>query len=462
MSYLFETLQTTAWGILKTTYALWLQMGIYLVFGFAVAGVLSRFLKSETIARHLGGNTFASVWKAALLGVPLPLCSCGVLPVGLSLLRRGASRGATTAFLISTPETGVDSIVVTYGMLGPLGPVFAIVRPIAAFLNGLLGGSLVSWLDHRDARSATTSPTTSGIATAPSNTCESAGGCCGESAPSSGHVTFWQHAKSAFHYGFLYFPREIVKWLLIGLVAAGVIAYYLPADQRALAQYLGTGLMPMIVMALVGIPLYICATASVPFVAVLLGAGLSPGAALVFLMCGPATNSAALVMLWKMLGPRNVFVYLASIVFTSFSCGFLLDAYFAATGGVPPVDVLHHHDLLSVWHIVGAVGLLLIVVAALWQNFQARYAQAPEETLPGESTGGAVAAAPETRRLRVSGMTCEHCALHVRQAAESVAGVETARVSLQQKTLTVTGTGYDPLVLIQAIAQAGYEAREEE
>ncbi|HPS01442.1 MAG TPA: SO_0444 family Cu/Zn efflux transporter, partial [Candidatus Sumerlaeota bacterium] len=408
MSHLFETLQTTTWGILKTTYALWLQMGIYLVFGFAVAGVLSRFLKSETIARHLGGNTFASVWKAAILGVPLPLCSCGVLPVGLSLLRRGASRGATTAFLISTPETGVDSIVVTYGMLGPLGPVFAIVRPIAAFLNGLLGGGVVSWLDHRDAHKATaTSGSPSGGAPAPhADLCGSGGSCCGEAPSSSEHASFWQHLKGAFHYGFLYFPREIVKWLLIGLVAAGVIAYFLPADQRALAQYLGTGLMPMVVMALVGIPLYICATASVPFVAVLLGAGLSPGAALVFLMCGPATNSAALVMLWKMLGPRTVCVYLASIVVTSFSCGFLLDAYFAAAGGVPPIDVLHHHDLLSVWHIAGAVGLLLIVAAALWQNFQARYAKAPDapdENLLREAGLTPEATVPAARRLRVSG-----------------------------------------------------------
>ncbi len=133
MSHLFETLQNTAWGILQATYSLWLQMGIYLVFGFAVAGILSRFLKRETIARHLGGNSFASVCKAAIFGVPLPLCSCGVLPVGLSLLKRGASRGATTAFLISTPETGVDSIVVTYGMLGPLGPASPLYAPLPLF-----------------------------------------------------------------------------------------------------------------------------------------------------------------------------------------------------------------------------------------------------------------------------------------------------------------------------------------
>jgi uncharacterized membrane protein YraQ (UPF0718 family)/copper chaperone CopZ len=467
VSHLFETVQATVWGILQATYALWLQMGIYLVFGFAIAGILSRFMKSETVARHLGGNTFSSVWKAAILGVPLPLCSCGVLPVGLSLLKRGASRGATTAFLISTPETGVDSIVVTYGMLGPLGPVFAIVRPIAAFLNGLLGGGVVSWLDHRDARRASaTSASPSGDTSAPhADPCGSGGSCCGEAPASPEHATFRQHLKGAFHYGFLYFPREIVNWLLVGLIAAGVIAYFLPADQRALAQYLGTGLVPMIVMALVGIPLYICATASVPFVAVLLGAGLSPGAALVFLMCGPATNSAAIVMLWKMLGPRTVCVYLASIVFTSFSCGFLLDAYFAAAGGVPTLDVLHHHDLVSVWHIAGAVGLVLIVAEALWQNYRAKHSgtsEISEDAVAMASVNGTGTTAPVTHRLRVLGMTCEHCASHVRQAAESVAGIETARVNLQQKVLTVTGSQYDSAALIQAVAQAGYEAREEE
>jgi len=132
-------------GILRETVSLWLDMGIYLVFGFAVAGALSRLLKREAIARYLGEDTMGAVAKASLFGIPLPLCSCGVIPVGLSLRRRGASRGAATAFLISTPQTGVDSILVTWAFLGPL---FALVRPVAALLNGLLGGGIVTWLER--------------------------------------------------------------------------------------------------------------------------------------------------------------------------------------------------------------------------------------------------------------------------------------------------------------------------
>jgi uncharacterized membrane protein YraQ (UPF0718 family)/copper chaperone CopZ len=389
------------------------------------------------------------------------------LPVGLSLLKRGASRGATTAFLISTPETGVDSIVVTYGMLGPLGPAFALVRPIAAFFSGILGGGTVSWLDRRDERNAARAAVALPTSAPEAGGCSSGGGtCCSsqEMSHADEHASFWQHLKGAFYYGFLYFPREIVKWLLVGLIAAGVIAHFLPADQQALGQYLGRGLVPMIVMALVGIPLYICATASVPFVAVLLSAGLSPGAALVFLVTGPATNSAGLVMLWKLLGPRTVCVYLASILFTSFSGGFLLDAYFDATGGVPQFDVLHHHEHLGFWHIAGGIGLLLIVLGALWQNYRARFAQAAEMPVVSSPAldGAEETPPPVSRRLRVNGMTCQHCVSHVRQAAESVAGVETAHVNLAQKLLIVTGSQYDPAALIHAIAQAGYEAREEE
>jgi uncharacterized membrane protein YraQ (UPF0718 family)/copper chaperone CopZ len=425
-------------GVLSQIYNLWMEMGVYLIFGFAVAGLLSRVIKSETVARHLGGNSFLSVVKASLFGVPLPLCSCGVIPVGLSLFKRGASRGATTSFLISTPQTGVDSIVVTYGLLGPLGLVFAVVRPIAAFMNGLLGGAVVNWLDALEEKKTGLNP---GL---------TSGGALGADTRPPERLGFWGNTRKGFQYAFLEFPQEIVTWLLIGIVAAGVVAYLLPPDSGFLTKHLGSGFVPMLVMAMVGIPFYICATASVPFVAVLLAAGLSPGAGLVFLMTGPATNTATLILLSRVLGKRTAAVYLGSIVATSFAFGFLLDWWFALRGGVPPFRVGHFHDQRSWLQIAGGVGLLLIVGYSLWEKARAfLYFRKKEAVMSGE-----------IHELLVNGMTCENCARHVSRAAESAAGVESATVDLERNLLKVSGSSPDLAAVRAAVKAAGYQVVE--
>ena len=211
------------------------------------------------------------VIKASLLGVPLPLCSCGVIPVAASLRRHGASRGATTAFLLSTPQTGVDSIVVTYSLMGGL---FALIRPVVAFITGLVGGWLVDALAGQDYGNAT------GVN--PSAPC--AGECCALS------VRRQNRLVRALHYGFVTLPRDIGKALVVGLIISGVIAAFVPDD--FFAGVFGTGLVGMLIMMAVGMPLYVCATGSVPVAAALMMKGVSPGAALVFLMTGPATNAA--------------------------------------------------------------------------------------------------------------------------------------------------------------------------
>lgn len=282
------------------------EMAPYLLFGFLVAGVLSVFVSTEFVERHLGGRGMLSVLKASILGVPLPLCSCGVIPVAASLRRHGASRGATVAFLLSTPQTGVDSIMVTFGLLGP---VFAVFRPLAALLTGVAGGWLVDAADRR--------PDTG----EPPVVCTDE--CCARRAGEG-------RLRRLLRYGFVTLPRDIGRAMIVGLVIAGLITAAIPDDFFAGA--LGTGIGAMFLMMLIGIPVYVCATASVPVAAALIAKGVSPGVALVFLVTGPATNAAAITTLWKVLGRRTALIYLGSVAAAALISGLLLDYIFVAQG----------------------------------------------------------------------------------------------------------------------------------
>lgn len=281
------------------------EMAPYLLFGFIFAGALSVLIKPETVERHLGGRGMWQVVKASLLGVPLPLCSCSVIPVGASLRRHGAGSGATSSFLISTPQTGVDSIMVTLSLLGP---VFAVIRPFVAFVSGIIGGGLVMRFGSEGEREREGAGTCS---------CE----CCDEANEKSGFV-------KALSYGFLTLPRDIGRALIVGVVLAGVISAIVP--DNLFSGILGGGILSMLVMMAAGTPVYVCATASVPIAAALISKGVSPGAALVFLMTGPATNAATITTVWKMMGKRTTFLYLGAVAVTALAAGALLDAVYVA------------------------------------------------------------------------------------------------------------------------------------
>jgi uncharacterized membrane protein YraQ (UPF0718 family) len=289
----------TALGEFWSTLA---EMSPYLLFGFAVAGVLSAVISPVLVQRHLGGRGLWPVIKSALFGVPLPLCSCSVIPVSMSLYKNGASKAATVAFLLSTPQTGVDSILVTWGLLGP---VFAVIRPVMALVTGLVGGVLTDLWDHKPDQPPAE----------PKAAC-----CCHSQAEAPKPSNRWLAALS---YGFVTLPRDIGKSLLIGIVIAAGISMLIP--DNFFAKELGTGLWPMIVMMGVGIPLYVCATASVPVAAAMILKGLSPGAALVFLMTGPATNAAGIVTIWRSLGTRAAAAFMISVAGCALASGLLLD-----------------------------------------------------------------------------------------------------------------------------------------
>jgi len=391
------------------------EMAPYLLFGFLVAGILSVVVPPDIVERHLGRRGLWSIIKAAAFGVPLPLCSCGVIPVSASLRRHGASRGATTAFLLSTPQTGVDSILVTLSLLGP---VFAVFRPIAALITGVLGGTLVSLFDPKDDGGAEPAPA-----------CSEA--CCSGEGPSNPVLRM-------LSYAFLTLPRDLGKALVIGLIFAGLIAVVIPPS---LVQSVGTGFLGMVVMMAIGLPVYVCATASVPIAAALVAAGASPGAALVFLMTGPATNAASLAVMWKMLGRRTTIVYLATVAASALACGAALDWVFASTG-VAAVE--HVHEMLPQWvKVASAVALLgVLAVALLWRPRR----------------GAAPAAEGEAIELAIEGMNCSHCVEAVRRALAECPGVQAARVDLAARRAAVDGTGLEAERLVHAVEAIGYKA----
>ncbi len=279
------------------------EMSPYLLFGFFVAGILSVFISQRIVEKHLGGGGIWPLVKASLFGVPLPLCSCGVIPVSVSLHKHGASKGSTISFLLSTPQTGVDSIFVTLSLLGP---AFAIFRPLAAFITGIIGGGLVDLLETKSKSNAP----------APAKCADE---CCG--GQNNHKIT------RGLKYGFVTLPRDIGKAMIVGLAIAAMISALVP--DGFFAEKLGTGITAMVVMMFLGIPIYVCATASVPVAAALILKGLTPGAALVFLMTGPATNAASFITIWKALGKKTAIIYLASVAGCALLAGITLD-YIAA------------------------------------------------------------------------------------------------------------------------------------
>lgn len=447
------------------------QMAPYLLFGFLVAGLLSVYISPTWLERHLGGQGMGPVWRASLFGVPLPLCSCSVIPVAVSLRHHGASRGATTAFLLSTPQTGVDSILVTHAMLGPL---FAVFRPIAAFLTGLCGGGLVllagepnhgadeagrkSIAAAGDSRAGTGTSAGTGPGTGPSagtsagtnsDTCQEA--CC-SSEHGGGKLA------RMFRYGFVTLPKDIGPALLVGVLIAGVMAAVVPEDR--LAVYLGGGALSILILMSVGVPIYVCATASVPIAAGFMYMGASPGAALAFLIAGPATNAATITTLWKALGPRTALLYLGTVAISALGCGLLLDWLMPIAATAIPQLGSHVHAEPSGGWLSHALAILLLAVLAF--SYLWRPASAPRRTEAASLAldGLAAKTGPGERLvLVVQGMSCEHCVESVKRTVIGCDGVRDAEVNLAAGRVLAVGENLDPAPLIAALDKSGFTAR---
>ncbi|MBU0479801.1 MAG: SO_0444 family Cu/Zn efflux transporter [Proteobacteria bacterium] len=295
-----------------------LDASVYILLGIVIGGVLKLFLSPELIARHLGTGRFLPVLKAALFGIPIPLCSCGVLPAAAALKKQGASNGATIAFLVSTPESGIDSISVSYALLDPL---MTVARPVAALISAIAAGFTENLFQRSEQPIATGNPDQTAK-------CCASEKCSAETG--SEQPVFFRKILSGFRYAFTELWGDIAVWFFFGLLLSGLITVLVPDE--LISSYLGGGLTTMLIMLAAGIPLYICASASTPIAAALIMKGVSPGAALVFLLVGPATNMASLSVMTGLLGKLSTIRYLAVISASSVVSGLTLDMIYDMTG----------------------------------------------------------------------------------------------------------------------------------
>jgi len=275
-------------------------MAPYLLLGFFAAGVLATFVPISFIETHLGKRGMRQIVKASLLGVPIPLCSCSVIPVAASLRKHGATQGATVSFLTSTPQTGVDSIAATWGLLGP---IFALFRTLIAFITGCICGAMVETF------------------TPPAENEETS--CNDKQCPSCNPMPKALRWKQVFSYGFGVLPLDIGRALLLGIVISGLLGALVDPD--FFARHLSSEWLSMLAVMGIGIPLYVCSTGSIPIALAMIGMGLSPGAALVFLITGPATNAATIATVFQTMGRRAVGIYLATLAASALTAGWLLN-----------------------------------------------------------------------------------------------------------------------------------------
>jgi hypothetical protein len=414
-------------------------MAPYLLFGFLIAGVLHVLVSPSWVERHLGGRGLGPVVKASIFGVPLPLCSCGVIPVTASIRRHGASKGATASFLLSTPSTGVDSILATYALLGP---VFAVFRPVVAFVTGVLGGLLISVTSRETDVEDLEQPAQDRL----DDQCSTGDADCGTCEPVE--KTPGNPVARALHYGFVTLPRDLAKALIVGILIAGIIGALV--ERNVFEAFLGGGILSMFIMMAVGIPIYVCATASIPIAVGFMHLGASPGAALVFLTAGPATNAAAIAVLWRVLGRSSAIVYLAAVAVSALAAGFALDLvydWFTATGY--NLDEHMHHETIPWWgHALAVVLIAVLAWSVLSRRFQG----------PGPEEAGAGQADTDTVVLEVSGMSCSHCADAVTRALNETAQSGEAHVDLDAGRAVVSGRRLQADRLVKAVESLGYDA----
>jgi uncharacterized membrane protein YraQ (UPF0718 family) len=350
--------------MLQASWHLLADASVYILFGILVGGLLKVFLSPAMVARHLGDGRFGSVIKAALLGIPMPLCSCGVLPAAASLKRQGANNGATASFLIATPESGVDSIAITYALLDP---VMTVARPAAAFAAATTAGvaeNLAAPLE------ATAAPD-------PNLSCTVDACCDGDDCSPDEHARHHSLAEKlraglGFAFGELW--GDLAAWFAVGILLAGAITAAVPTE--VMSRFLGGGVTSMLLMLAVGIPLYICATASTPIAAALILKGVSPGAALVFLLAGPATNITSLTVLVGVLGKRATAIYLASIAGVAVAAGLAVEQVYAALGLAPAAIVGEAAEIVPPWaQIAGAAALIALSLRPIGCSLRGRWRQ---------------------------------------------------------------------------------------
>ncbi len=394
------------------------EMSPYILLGFLIAGLLHAFVSQPTMARHLSGTGFRSVTKAALFGIPLPLCSCGVLPTAIALRRGGASRAASASFLVATPQTGVDSIAATWSLLGP---AFAVVRPVAALVTAMFAGVAVGRSESVDEPSSCT--------VSPDAESQEPG------------KSFMAKCLSALRYGFVDLVASIGGWLVAGLVIAALITIYVPDDFFA---SLGSNpLIAMIAVVIVAVPMYVCATGSIPIALSLMLKGLSPGTALVLLMAGPAANFASFTLISREMGRKATSIYLGAIIIGAIAFGLTVDylmpaSWFSVVSGGMAESCHHVHFELFPTICSAILASLLIYSFVRRRN------------------NNHLEITDMTQNYVIKGMNCPHCEAAVTKAIKGVEGVEAVEVDLGTGRATVQGSPSSEAIA-SAVRAAGFD-----
>lgn len=396
------------------------EMSPYVLLGFLIAGFLHVFINEATLTRHLSGNGWKSVVKAAAIGIPLPLCSCGVLPTAVSLRRQGASKAATTSFLIATPQTGIDSIAATYSLLGL---PFALIRPIAALTGAFFGGMAVGKLaPDKD------------IEKKPNDTL----------IENEGKQSLYKKLKESIKYGFFDMIDSMGKWLLIGLVIATLITIFVPDSFFVgLRQY---PLIAMIAVVLIAVPMYICATGSIPIAMSLMLKGLSPGVAFVMLMAGPAANFASILILDKTQGRKATTVYVASVIVTAIAFGLLIDFLLPSSWFYinPTIEGHNAHMHMGWFETACSITLGVLLLFSFIKKFiyKLQFKNTSQTDM--------------TKTFKIEGMNCSHCQASVEKAISGLQGIDSVEVDLSSGLARVSGEIEDEKIK-EAVRLAGFE-----
>lgn len=394
---------------------IWLEMAPYLMLGFLMAGMMKVLLPANFIYKYMGKHNKYSVINAALIGVPMPLCSCGVIPAGVSFAKNGAGKGSSVSFLVSTPQTGIDSMMVTYSLLGL---PFTVLRPIIAFVTGIFGGWLTNAIDKDEMPQEKSSKV--------------------HEATESGNKIV-RIVKYAFNEFFM----DIAQWLVIGVLIAAAIAWLVPDD--FFAQYAGNSWASMLIILVASIPLYVCATASVPIAAVLMLKGLSPGAALVFLMAGPATNAATITVIKQVLGNRTMFAYLFSIISGALLFGWLIDTFLPAQWFMSPLASQSHVHLLPHWihWASGAIMLFALIYG---------YSQKIHKWIKAKQIKN-----KPTMNVTVEGMGCAMCSGKIEENLKKFEFINYVSADFKTGKVEIEGDNIDLKKVEDTITKLGYK-----
>lgn len=398
---------------LQATWDIFLQMSPYLLLGFLFAGILNVVISKKRVSKHLGKPGIWSAVKASILGVPLPLCSCGVIPTGISFHNNGASKGATNSFLISTPQTGFDSILMTFSMMNIYWAVF---RPIVAFTTGILGGIATDKMMPVQHEEKTVN------------------------AHQTKEVKPKQWLKSIFTYAFIDFLGDISRQLLLGILIAVVITVFVP--QSLFTEYLSYPFLNMLIILIASIPLYVCATGSVPIGAALLVAGVSPGAVLVFLMAGPATNAATITVLWKSMGKKATLIYLGSIVIGALGFGLLIDYVLPTSFFINDLAIIsHNHGGDQLWFATACSILLIGLI--IYVELKKLFPNTPKITKMNTV-------------YKVEGMTCNHCKSSVETNLIQLEGINAVTADPNQNQVIIDGSGVSDQAIADKVNGLGF------